>query len=330
LISLYSSAFIDFLADIYSDYIVHTDQYVKDGKNISVRVNGEVTNIDILLENLINGGISHVLRIYYSTSIDYLNYMNNYLLGVKLTHASMDELTSGLSMPANSTFEKIRNSMHTIFIHVTQQQANAYSLITPVNALSFDTTDVFDFPHDFDSLVASLKNKLILAESFPISTKYLIDMIYEYTNDGNNTDRFKNISRFLRTSKSSFGIDSIEKSTNDATYSHNLVSLTHELSVVSRPNIAKIKQLVTKINTTKDTSELDYITVLQSNNTKIAILNASLESSDAIPLLIIPGHTSSAPTDNPKKKGIPVLLIFFILIMALFIISYFMSKKNIK
>ena len=327
LIQLYISSVYDMLIDMYAD--MATKEYLyynSDGSPIIVTLmNGETTNIDSLLKSIIESVGSHIYGIYFSISSKYLNYINNYLLGLKRTGANRSAITALLSLPEDAKFSHIRDNMYVSLVHRAQQMSNAYMLMAQTCSLSADPAELYDFPHDFKSLTNSFKNKyeIIISPSTPL---FALTTVNQFARNGNNIDTFRNISRF--SSKSNFGEDEFTASLNNALYSHELTSLEDQLSSAS-PDITTIRALVAMINATTDTSGVDYTNDINNINTKIGLLNTASVGVPDIGLLGVPDATTdTTATPSTSDNNLTMYLIPLVILIGLIILFYLMNKKK--
>jgi hypothetical protein len=261
------------IGDIYADVTTNKLLYYNsDNSPISVNVNGTSTNLDSLLEDIITESISKIFGTYYEKTFSYLIYINNFLLGLKRTGASRNNITSLLNLSPDAKFSHIRDNMYTHLVYKAQLMSNAYSLMSQTYSLSTDPVELYDFPHNFKTLTESLLNKYTVLQANS-TIIFALAIANQSANMGSST--FSNISRF--SSKSNFGENSFTRSLNNGKYSHNLSALTDELSI-SPPDLASIKTLLAETNSITVSMNnffiLFYIIVnLMNEYTKLGILH---------------------------------------------------------
>ena len=330
LIQLYLSGVYDMIGDIYAD--MSTKQYLyynSDNSPIIITVDGKSTDIETLIKSIVSDTTSHIYGIYYSISSKYLNYINNYLLGLKRTGANRDSITSLLSLPADAKLAQIRDNMYVSLVHRAQQMSNAYMLMAQTCSLSADPAELYDFPHNFKSLTNSFKNKYEVAQASS-TTLFLLTTENQFAANGNSG--FRNISRF--SNKSNFGEDEFTASLNNALYSHELTELEDQLSSTS-PDIPTIRALVAMINGTTDTSGMDYTDIINNINTKIGLLNtvsiglpdigligATTDTTDTT------DTTATQATPSTSDNNLTMYLIPLVILIGLIILFYLMNKKK--
>jgi hypothetical protein len=333
LISLYLSSVYQMIGDVVTD--AYTRKYLyynSDGSPIQTTIDGTSMDIELLLKNIVGSTMSHIYTIYYSSTVDYLNYINNYLLGIYSNGAENQSIASLLGLPADARLGVIRDNMYVALVHRSMYMGNAYMLVAQSCTLSTDPAELYDFPHNFETFVTSMQNKLAITQAASIPL-FIVTLENQFDNHGNSAAGFRNISRF--SSKSNFGEDEFSTSINNATYSGNLTSLADELSKNS-PVLTTIRKLVADINNSTGTSESDYTIEIFDINTKIGILNAGNIDSLKIDLIMVPGGTTSTtfptstafPTSTPSTNNMSMYLIALVILIGLIIIFYLMSKKK--
>jgi hypothetical protein len=345
------------LGPLILDISTNISDYVNnDGTFKSTIFNRET----ITLKNTIISLIRYIVDLYknyYSKLIDYMNYLNNYILGIQLTGAKTTTIIELLSLPSNSNIDVIRDNIYIKLIQQVQTMCNTSVLVGGIETgkISTDPFELYDFPHDFNSFTKSLENKLDLlrnmfSEDFynnyfdnlkgfnnnttntgtkdtPKQTASNVGNMYKISDDITSKQGFSN---FRKISKSKFGVDSLTTSVNDSKYSYNLSLLLTKLYGNS-PDVASIRTLVNETNNLSVSSKYDYSSIISNINTKIGNLNAN-NNTLAIELLrtTIPASTAgtAGTTGTTGTNNLTMYLIPLVVLIGLIILFYLMSKKN--
>jgi len=136
---------------------------------------------------------------------------------------------------------------------------------------------------------------------------------------------------FRRISKSRFGAVNMSQEAIDTLYAFNLVQLLDKV-VNNKSDISGISALVSKINTSSVSSNLNYNTILSSINSGISAIG-----NNAIPLLTVSSITSPpmsavAVGDAGSSGTLTNMLMYsvlaiFVLIVLILIFNYLKKKK---
>jgi hypothetical protein len=334
--SNYCTAIYDMVGNVLADWSSHKYLYYNsDNSPISVTVDGKLTNIDKLLEDIVAESISKIFGTYYSQTFEYLIYINNFLIGLKRTGASRNYITSLLNLSPDAKFSHIRDNMYTHLIYKAQLMSNAYSLMSQTYSLSTDKIELYDFPHNFKTLTESLLNKYTILQAKSIT---VFALLTENQLAKNGNQPFRSISRF--SSKSNFGEDSLTDSANNAKYSSYLTELSDELSK-DQPDLELIKTLAAQANSITDTSGLDYTSTIIEINNMVSTLNTLTVGGNDLQLLRVPGVTTSTPVitappitpvitapPSTPKNDLSMYLIPLVILIGLIILFYLMNKKK--
>jgi hypothetical protein len=326
---------IQILDDIKRD---PSDYFNSDGTVKSV--NG--TDISKVLDDVFvkSGGMVKIYKRGSAGMIKYMNYLNNYLLGMISTNANTGTLLRILSLPNTATIEDIYNTIYIKLVYQVRQLCNTYIVTTPDITLGNDPLEIYDFPYDFRTFLASVRNKKNLLKT--ISNVQNMEALLNMAKSGmvrtSTTPARISASTFGRISKSRFGEvdDENVQDSDDATYSNNLILLERKLNKVS-PDVESIRTLVTETNNITSQPLYSYGIILSHINTLIEKLNDGITDSNLkIQLLsnrdtAAPDPVLTAPTVVAVKQDNNLslyLLILLIVLIGLFILINFMNKKK--
>jgi len=295
------------------------------------------TDIEQLLISNFTGtnGIVNVYEKYASNTLQYMNYLNNYLLGLINTNANKSSLLDLLGLPSGATTEQIINTIYIKLIYQVRQLCNTYIVTTEKCTLSNDPIELYDFPYDFTTFFESINNKLVVLRK-RISVDIIRGVIAKTVGKRNSTTTIQGMEGFIRISKSRFGAESqLPQQEIEALYAYYLVQLLDKV-VNNKTDVSGITTLVSKINSSS--SNLNYNTILSSINSAIIATGNT-----TIPLLTVSSITSppmsAVAVGDAGRSGrsgssgtltnmlMYSVLAIFVLIVLILIFNYLKKKK---
>ena len=329
---LYSHAVGRLFMEIVADMENKSSDYFNNDRTLK-SVNN--TNIEqILISNFVEtNGIINVYEKYASNTVQYMNYLNNYLLGLINTNANKSSLLDLLGLLSGATTEQVINTIYIKLIYQVKQLCNTYIVTTDTCTLSNDPIEIYDFPYDFTTFLDSLNNKLDVLRK-RISADIIRGVIAKSIG---TTSTPQGTEGFRRISKSRFGAEyQLPQQAIEALSAYYLVQLLDKV-INSKGDITGITALVSKINASSVTSNSTYNTMISTINSGISAIGNS------IPLLTVSSITSppmsavavgdagssgsSGSSGTLTNMLMYSVLAIFVLIVLILIFNYLKKKK---